>query len=177
MNRWQEEPRSARHVGFKGVLAIGLDEAMTALEESLQNLEDRHNITTVFMHCLRHLDLHGCVYQGGGWTLNHEDRFDVNRHEPVGIRAKMVDLPPVADMDAFLHSVRCRIFEILEDTNEQDLRGTRDGIEWYAQSGRTVADAYVRTTMHTMAHVRQIWFLRGVLGLDSADGWPQQHWI
>ena len=29
---------------------------------------------------------------------------------------------------------------------------------------------------HTMAHVRQIWLMRGAMGLTDKDGWPVQHW-
>ena len=27
-----------------------------------------------------------------------------------------------------------------------------------------------------MAHIRQIWFLRGAMGLTGKDGWPRQHY-
>jgi hypothetical protein len=30
--------------------------------------------------------------------------------------------------------------------------------------------------MNTAAHVRQIWLLRGALGLTDGKAWPQQHW-
>lgn len=39
-----------------------------------------------------------------------------------------------------------------------------------------LANAYIRTIMHTMAHVRQIRMLRGVMGLTGEQGWPLQHW-
>ncbi len=38
------------------------------------------------------------------------------------------------------------------------------------------ADFYIRTIHHTMAHIRQIWLLRGALGLVDGKSWPRQHW-
>ncbi len=35
---------------------------------------------------------------------------------------------------------------------------------------------YMWTIFHTMAHSRQIWLLRGALGLTDGRSWPQQHW-
>ncbi len=47
-------------------------------------------------------------------------------------------------------------------------------VDWHPL--KTVpADFYVRTICHTNSHVRQIWLLRGALGLASG-AWPQQHW-
>jgi hypothetical protein len=48
--------------------------------------------------------------------------------------------------------------------------------DWYAQWDRVSADAYMRTITHTNCHVRQIWMLRGVMGLTDKHGWPVQHW-
>ena len=39
-----------------------------------------------------------------------------------------------------------------------------------------VADFYLRTVLHANSHVRQIWLLRGLLGLGDPKSWPQQHW-
>ena len=44
------------------------------------------------------------------------------------------------------------------------------------QAVRIGLDACLRATWHVMTHVRQIWLLRGVLGLTDAGGWPEQHW-
>jgi len=59
--------------------------------------------------------------------------------------------------------------EIIGAATENDLR--RALRHWKAAS-----DPYMRTIFHTMAHVRQIWLLRGALGLTDGKPWPQQHW-
>ena len=64
----------------------------------------------------------------------------------------------------------------LEAATEEDLLGARTDSQWYRDWSRTSADAYIRATMHTMAHVRQIWMLRGAMGLTDEQGWPLQHW-
>ena len=38
------------------------------------------------------------------------------------------------------------------------------------------SDAAMRTIWHTMAHVRQIWLLRGALDITDGEWWPRQHW-
>ncbi len=39
----------------------------------------------------------------------------------------------------------------------------------------SLADFYLRTIYHTQCHIRQIWLLRGALGMASGP-WPDQHW-
>jgi len=40
-----------------------------------------------------------------------------------------------------------------------------------------LADWYMRTICHTISHTRQIWALRGMMGLvDTERAWPRQHW-
>jgi hypothetical protein len=46
--------------------------------------------------------------------------------------------------------------------------------EWPWPGNR--GDFLKRTIFHTMAHVRQIWLLRGALGLTDGKSWPQQHY-
>ncbi len=41
---------------------------------------------------------------------------------------------------------------------------------------RVAADYYFRTIAHMNAHIRQIWLLRGALGLTARSRWPRQHW-
>jgi hypothetical protein len=65
---------------------------------------------------------------------------------------------------------------VLVRSGEQDLLSPRPGVEWFTRFNRTAADAYMRTIMHTMAHVRQIWYLRGVMGISDKNGFPHQHW-
>ncbi len=180
------ETRLAVNTTLKGAITIGLDECMTALDESLQNmsdeqvwsypLPDRHNVTTLVMHCQQNLDMHACFFQGGQWALAHEDRFNVWARPMEEVRAQMTDMPTVAQMRQRLQALRAAIVHVLEQSSEQDLLGPRPGVEWFTRFNRTAADAYMRTIMHTMAHVRQIWYLRGVMGLSDKDGFPYQHW-
>ena len=181
------EPKLARSTTLKTAIAIGLDECMTALDESLQNMSneqawsypfpDRHNVTTLVMHCQQNLDEHACFFQGGQWALTHEDRFNVWARSIEQVRAQMNgDLPTVAEMRQRLSTLRAAVMHVLEGSSEQDLLSPRPGIEWFTRFHRTAADAYMRTVMHTMAHVRQIWYLRGAMGISDKDGFPHQHW-
>jgi len=64
----------------------------------------------------------------------------------------------------------------LEAATDEDLRGPRCAPPRWTEQGRASADAYMCTAMNTMAHVRQIWALRGAMGRAGKDGWPEQHW-
>ena len=87
MSTDRTEPRQARGINLKEALAIGLDEAFSALSESLHGLtdeqlwafplEDRHNIVTLSEHCLQCLDLYGCEVHGQDLTFKAEERFDI----------------------------------------------------------------------------------------------------
>ena len=182
----KEEPKTARNTDFKKAIAIGLDECMTALEESFYDLPDphvwayplegRHNITTIVMHALGNLDEYGLRCQGGKGVVEHEERFDMWAHSPQELRPMQADLPGVAEMAEKLHGLREAVFAVLDTTCEDDLLKARPGVQWFAERGRTRADAYMRTIMHANCHIRQIWMLRGVMGLTDTDGWPVQHW-
>ncbi len=177
---------AARQTDLKRAIFIGLDEAMTALEESFYDLTDeqvwgftfpdRHNITTMVMHCLENLDAYICEYQAGQKVLAHEPRFNVWAFSPAEVRDAMTDLPTAADMRKRLHKVRETGMAALESAGEADLLGPRHCHSEWLEAGKTAADAYMRTIMHTMSHVRQIWLMRGAMGLVDTDGWPEQHW-
>jgi len=181
------EPRLARNTTLKTAILIGLDEATTALEESLQNLTDeqawrqnpmpgRHNIGTIVMHSLQNLNDYGIWYQGGQGVLGADERYDMWSHSPDELAPVQHAPPTVADLTALVRDSREVLFAVLEGTSDEQLLLARPEEPWFAEHGRTAADAYMRTIMHTMAHVRQIWFLRGVLGFTDREGWPEQHW-
>ncbi len=182
----QEKPDTARNTDLKGAIRIGLDECTMALEEALTGLTDeqawgfplqsRHNITTIVMHCLGNLNNHGLYLQTGESLLEHEERFDMWSHSPEQLRPMQTDLPSVPEMIDKLRDLREAILAGVEAAAEGDLLGPRTDSQWYRDWNRTSADAYMRTIMHTMAHVRQIWMLRGVMGLTDEQGWPLQHW-
>ncbi len=183
----KEEPRQAQDTDLKKAIAIGLDEAMTALEEAFYDLTDeqaasfplpdRHNIVTLVEHCLQCLDLYGCEVHGRPLTLEPEERFDIWHFSPEQLRPQMTDLPTVAVERERLAAVRAPIMEALEEATPDDLALPNPESWWFEENPTRVrADAYLRTIFHTMAHVRQIWMLRGVMGLTDKDGWPVQHW-
>jgi hypothetical protein len=158
---------------------MALEEALTGLTDGQAwrfPLESRHNITTIVMHCLGNLSHYGLYLQTGESLLEHEERFDMWSHSPEELRPMQTDLPSVSEMIDKLHELREAILAGLEAAAEGDLLGARTDSQWYRDWNRTSADAYMRTIMHTMAHVRQIWMLRGVMGLTDEQGWPLQHW-
>ncbi|HUS92510.1 MAG TPA: DUF664 domain-containing protein [Phycisphaerae bacterium] len=181
------EPGQARNTTFKKAIEIGLDEALTALEESFHDLSDeqvwgyplpgRHNIGTIVMHLQRNLDEYTCRTQAGRYCLEHEDRFDVWGSTPEELRDKMHDLPTVEQVLQRHRTLREAAMANLAAASEDDLLGPRvTDTFWWQEQKRTSADAYLRTIMHTMAHVRQIWLMRGAMGLTDQHGWPEQHW-
>ena len=183
----QHQPKQAIQTDLKGAILIGVDECTTALEEALQNLTDeqvwsyplpgRHNIGTIVMHCLENLNGNALWNQVGKSLLDDDERFDMWSHSADELRSLQQNLPGVRQMVEWLRALRAAISEGLETATEEDLRGPRAGSDWYAHHpGRTRADACLRTTMHTMAHIRQVWMLRGVMGLTDKEGWPEQHW-
>ena len=181
------EPEQAKDTTLKKAIAIGLDEALTALEESFHDLTDeqfwgfalegRHNIITIVEHCLDAMDLYACEVQVGRQVLEHEKRFDIWNFSPEQVRDRMKDLPPASRALDRLRTLRRAVMGNLESASEQELLEPRVRDNWFwEESKKTSADAYMRTIMHTMAHVRQIWLMRGAMGLTDKDGWPEQHW-
>ena len=174
--------KQAHNTGLKEAMAIGLDEVLTALEESLHDLNDeqsrafpiagRNNIAWIVMHCLQNLDTYATTFQTGEGTFPHETRWQGGRRGDE--RPKPGDsYPSQKEMMRLLNGVRDAAMKGIEAATDDDLRGKRRAHDWWQH---TSADAYMRTIAHTMAHSRQIWLLRGALGLTDGKSWPQQHW-
>jgi len=123
-------------------------------------------------NCLENLNNHWLCLQTGESPLEHEERFDMWSHSPEQLRPMQKNLPSGPDMIEKLRELREAIIVGLEGASEEALLGPRTKSRWYRDWNRTSADAYTRTIMHTMAHVRQIWMLRGVMGLTDEQGWP-----
>ncbi len=182
------EPKEAEATSLAELLAIGLDEALTAVEEAIHDLADeqawsrpspdRHCIATLVMHMQHNIDLHACQLQTGALALEHDDRFDIWRYREPALAARQDDLPSVRHLLERLQTIRAAAMGGLRGATEDDLLGPRaaDDREWWTKYRRTSASAYARVIYHTMAHVRQIWLLRGMMGLTDTDGWPQQHY-
>ena len=182
-----ESVKQAQDTDFRAAIAAGLDEALTALEEAVYDLSDeqiaafplpdRHNIVTIVMHLFQNLDTYACSFQIGEFALEHDwERFDLWAIGEQGRPRPSGDFPTTSDVIDRLHTLRDAATAALEQATDEDLRGPRHADQHWLDAGKNAADAYMRTILHTMAHVRQIWFLRGVMGLTDKDGWPEQHW-
>ena len=182
------EPKAAKVGSLRDSLAVGLDEALTALEESFHDLTDeqawarpcaeRHTITTMVMHVHQNADVHTCQLQTGKLVLEHDDRFNIWREPPADQPPGQEGLPTVAEMLERHRALAAAAKAGLEAASEEDLLGVRmaGGTDWVDEHGRNSAEAYARVIWHTMAHVRQIWLIRGIMGLTDKDGWPEQHY-
>ena len=81
----KHECKCARDTDLKGAMTIGLDEAFTALEESIHDLDDeqvrafaipdRNNIAWIMMHTLQNLDMYANAFQTGDAALSHDERW------------------------------------------------------------------------------------------------------
>jgi hypothetical protein len=183
----REQPKHAIQTDLKKAIAVGLDECMTALEEGFcdltdeqvwsRPLPDRHSIGTIVMHCLHNLNSYGLWSQVGSSLVGADERFDVWNRSPQELQSVQQGAPGVGEMVEQLQALRTAIVEGLDGLIADDLRKPRECSQWYADfPDRNRADAYMRTIMHTMAHTRQVWMLRGAMGLTDKDGWPVQHW-
>ena len=180
----KHSPQVARNTGLVEAIRIGLDDALTALEEAFYDLSDeqirsfpipgRNNIAWIIMPTLQNLDTYANAFQTGERALTHEERWDLWRCSE-DQRPKPGDaFPSKRKMMDVLRAVRDAAMEGIAVAVEGDLRGSRMAESWWGE--RTSADAYMRTIFHTMAHVRQIWLLRGAFGIIDGMSWPRQHW-
>jgi hypothetical protein len=166
---------------LKAAIKIALDDALTGLEESFCDLSDeqtrvfaipgRNCIAWIVTHALQNLDEYTNLAHGGRPTFEHQQRWDLWECSP-DERPKPGDpFPSQAQMMGWLRSIRATSERTLEGVDDARLVSKPDG-HWPGN----VAGFYMRTIFHTMAHVRQVWLLRGALGLTDGKSWPQQHW-
>ena len=176
----RHECKNAVGTRLREALAITLDDAMTALEEATHDLADdearafpvpgHSNIAWIVMHCLDNLDEHAVGAQTGKRLYAPEERWDLWQCKPED-RPKPGDpFPAVAEMLERLGHIRDAAVAAIEKADEKALA------QPMGPPGKVRADWLMRTICHTNAHVRQIWLLRGALGLADGKGWPQQHW-
>lgn len=173
--------KDASNADLKQALFIGLDESFTSLEECIHDLSDaqvrdfpvtnENNIAWIVMHCLDNLDDCANDRPTGQRVMKYEWRWDLWNCQP-GERPKPGDPFPTKDeMLDLLDRIRAAAFATLEKLDEPAL--TRQSIQ--RPTKHSLADFYLRTVYHTQTHIRQIWLLRGVLGL-AGGAWPEQHW-
>lgn len=173
--------KEAIDADLKQALFIGLDESFTALEESFTDLSDaqvwgfplpnENNIAWIVMHSLDNLDDCANDRPTGRRVMPYEWRWDLWNCQPEE-RPKPGDAFPTRDdMLALLGRIRSAAYAALQKLDEPAI--TRPSIAHPTK--RSLADFYLRTIYHTQTHIRQIWLLRGALGLTNGH-WPEQHW-
>jgi hypothetical protein len=178
----KHEVKIASNTDLKRAIEAGLDEVLTALEESFYDLSDeqawrfplpgRNNIAWIVMHCLDNLDDCAVGAQTGKRLLPEEPRWDLWQCAPEE-RPKPGDpFPAVSEMLGWLRQVRAAAMAALDAADEAALVAKTLS---HPQKP-TRSDFTLRTICHTNAHVRQIWLLRGVMGLHGETAWPRQHW-
>jgi hypothetical protein len=187
MESFDKQPQEIKQADLKRLLSIGIAEAFSALDESFSGLSDeqfwayplenRYNIVTLVEHCLQCLDLYCCEVQGQPLTFEPDVRFDVFHHSPSDLRRVKGDLPTVEAEKVRLTAVRNAAMNILQETSPEKLLQPNQSSWWFQENmGKVRSDAFGRAIFHTMTHVREIWFMRGRLGVSGQQGWPQQHW-
>jgi hypothetical protein len=136
-------------------------------------VEGHNNMAWLILHCLNNLDANavGIHSPAGVRVLEADPRWDLWRAR-LRDQPKPGDaLPTVEAMLEMLHQIREQAMALLTGC---DAAWLREPVGDHPQKP-VRADFYMRTIYHTMAHTRDLWLLRGALGL--ADGpWPQQHW-
>jgi hypothetical protein len=123
------------------------------------------------MHCLDNLDDCANGYPSGVRVMAYEWRWDLWECKPEERPNPGDPFPATAEMLALLDQIRTAAFTSLAKFDEPAL--TRWSIDHPTK--HSLADFYLRTIYHTQCHIRQIWLLRGALGL-AAGPWPEQHW-
>ena len=171
----------AHDTDLKHAIESGLDEGFASLEEAIRDLTDEqvqafpvageNNIAWIVMHCLDNLDdcANGCA--SGNRVFETEWRWNLWKCQPHE-RPKQADPFPTTDeMLSLLRRVGTAAMTTLGQMDEPAL--TEKWVPHPIKKSR--ADFYLRTIYHTASHVRQIWLLRGALGL-ACGPWPEQRW-
>ena len=168
-------------VDLRGAIIIGLDEAFTALEESIHDLSDeqlrafpvpgKNNIAWIVMHCLDNLDHCANGIAAGQRCMPYERRWDLWQCAPEDRPQPGDTFPAQEAMMELLRQIRRVALTTLDNLNEESL--TARVVTHPVKKSR--ADFYMRAIYHAMSHLRQIWLLRGALGLATGP-WPEQHW-
>jgi hypothetical protein len=183
----RQDVRIATHADLRQALTIAIDECATALEDALAGLfcpqpaayplAARPHIATIAMQCLGSLDSDGNRCQGGEGLVEHAGRFGMWAPGPEQLRVRQGEgeAPTVAGPIESTRRVREAAFATLEGATEAELTAPPPGMRG-SPSMIACTDAYLRAAMHTMAHTRRMWMLRGARGLADAEGWPEQHW-
>jgi len=181
-----QEDRLAKDMDLKKSMRMGLDECHIALKESYADLddetfwtfplEDHNNIATIVMHVLQqHDDFNGNLQRRLGreathkWHfLEHEERFGLWGLPKEKLPKPGQTFPTVAGTLEIHNELHENLIRNIEETSEEEFVSGPVG-KW-----PKLCDMFFRALYHGNAHVRQIWFLRGIMG--KTKGWPTQHY-
>ena len=178
--------RRARDMDLKKAMLMGLDECHIALRESYSDLSDDEfrrfplpghmNIATLVMHVIQqHDDFNGILQHKSGrkvqfeWHhLEHEERWVLWGLSEEKLPKPGDKFPTVAEVAALHDEVHKDLIENIRALSQEDF--TSEGVGPWPR----VCDPFFRAIFHANAHIRQIWFLRGVAGIKTT--WPVQHY-
>ena len=184
----EHKPKQAWDTGLKESVLMGLDEMLTAFKEAIYDLSNeafwaypidgRHNIVTLTLHCLQQIDdfngmlMHrlGKKAEHGYHFLQHEQRFGLWGVPEEKLPKPGDDFPTVKAVCEVLDKIANSLLENVGQLDEVDL------IAPAPHRWPRVCDPFFRAIYHVAAHIRQIWLLRGALGLTDGTAWPRQHW-
>jgi len=180
------QERQARNMDLVKSMRMGIDECHIALKEAYGDLTDeefwryalpdRHNIATVVMHVLQqHDEFNGNLQYRRGvkarheWHfLRHEERFHLWGVAKEKLPKPGDAFPTVAEVARAHDEIHEALIRNMSEMSEEDF--TASGVGKWPR----LCDMFFRATYHANAHVRQIWFLRGVMGIQRR--WPEQHY-
>jgi len=122
------------------------------------------------MHALGNLAWFGLACVGGAMEPELEDeRWGYGSPRPRSAEA----FPSADHLRDLVGRVRAATLDNMAGVTDAQVSGPPSRPN---QSKATQADCCIRAIWHMAAHVRQIWALRGALGLVDQTRWPRQHW-
>ncbi|MDP6361078.1 MAG: DinB family protein [Planctomycetota bacterium] len=180
-----DKDRFARDMDLVKSMRMGMDECHVALRESYADLADkefwsyplegRNNIVTIIMHCLQqHDDFNGNLQSRLNrrarheWHfLKHEERFGLWGLPPEKLPKPGDVFPSVNEVVALHDELHENIIRNMTELPAEEFESGPAG-QW-----PKLCDMFFRGIYHVNAHIRQIWFLRGLMGIDRR--YPLQH--
>ena len=171
---------------LKKAMLMGLDECHIALREAYSGLSDdefwrfplegHNNIVTLAMHVLQQQDgFNGILQQKRGikarfdWHfMKHEERFELWGLPKEKLPKPGDSFPTVAEVSKIHDELHKNIIANIEAFAEKDF--ISEGVGQWPR----LCDPFFRAVYHANAHIRQVWFLRGVMNVQTT--WPVQHY-
>ncbi len=179
------EENLARNMDIGKAMRLAFRESMSGLREAYTDLTDeqfqryvlpsRNNILSLVMHCLTQVDDYNGYLQwrrGASGPLRDwhflpvYERFDLWEMDG-RIPSPTEDmLLPVSDVLTMHDTVEAAVLASFETLTEEDVLAPTEG------PCPRLCDWWFRVAYHQHAHVRQIWLMRGLLGVTTR--WPEQ---